>query len=105
MFVKQVKDDGKYSYHYLGTTRVWQDSVNMTAGIRDGSGVMTGVLYDPEKPEQRFDMYISLKREGEKLWFDEMLFVKTDKPDTLLVKKADKADKPAAPAKRTKKRK
>ena len=103
LFTKQVKDDGKYAYHYIGTTRVWQDSLIMTFGIRDGSGVMTGVLYDPRNPEQRFDVYISLKREGEKLWFDEMLFVKTDKTDTL--RKTDKADKPAAPAKRSKKRK
>ena len=103
LFTKQVKDNGKYAYHYIGTTRVWQDSLIMTFGIRDGSGVMTGVLYDPKNPEQRFDMYISLKREGEKLWFDEMLFVKTDKTDTL--RKTDKADKPAAPAKRSKKRK
>ena len=103
LFTKQVKDNGKYAYHYIGTTRVWQDSLIMTFGIRDGSGVMTGVLYDPEHPEQRFDVYISLKREGDKLWFDEMLFVKTDKADTL--RKTDKADKPAAPAKRSRKRK
>ena len=44
---------------------------------------MTGLLYDPTHPEQRFDVYISLRREGEKLWFDEMLFVKSDKPGTL----------------------
>ena len=48
-------------------------------GITDFDGSET----DPENPEQRFDVYISLKREGEKLWFDEMLLVKSDKADTL----------------------
>ena len=80
---KRIPDDGKYHYHYVGTSRLYRESLIHTAGIRSGSGVMTGLLYDPTHPEQRFDIYISLKREGQKLWFDEMLFVKSDRPDTL----------------------
>ena len=79
---RRVADDGKYHYHYIGTTRLFPESLIHTAGIRHGSGVMTGLLYDFEHPEQRYDVYISLKRKGQKLWFDEMLFVKSDKPDT-----------------------
>ena len=82
LLTRQVADDGKYHYHYIGTTRLFPESLIHTAGIRHGSGVMTGLLYDFKRPEQRYDVYISLKRQGKKLWFDEMLFIKSDKPDT-----------------------
>ena len=94
--VKKVPDDGKYHYHYLGTSRLYRESLIHTAGIRYGSGVMTGLLFDPAKPEQRFDIYISLKRKGEKLWFDEMLFVKSDRAGTL--ENAPEGKSTAAPA-------
>ena len=80
---RRIPDDKEYHYYYIGTTRVWQDSLVRTESIRFGSGVMTGLLFDPENPEQRFDVYISLKRDGQKLWFDEMLFVTSDKASTL----------------------
>ena len=51
---------------------------------------MTGLLYDPANPGQRFDVYISLKRDGEKLWFDEMLVVKSEKESTLEAPKRPK---------------
>ena len=82
LLTRQVPDDGQYHYYYIGTTRLFPESLIHTAGIRHGSGVMTGLLYDFKNPEQRYDVHISLKRKGKKLWFDEMLFVKSDKPDT-----------------------
>ncbi len=81
--VKKVPDDRQYHYYYIGTTRLWRDSLIRTDSIRVGTGVVTGLLFDPKNPEQRFDVYISLKRDGQKLWFDEMLFVKSDKKSTL----------------------
>ena len=44
---------------------------------------MVGHLFDPRNPEQRYDIYLSLKPEGKIVWFDELVLVKTDRRSEL----------------------
>ena len=73
------KGEGHRRYYYIGTTKLYPDSMISTHQLHYASGVMTGHLFEPDNPEQLYNVYLALKPEGKTLWFDEMLLVKTDR--------------------------
>ncbi len=73
------KGKGRRRYYYIGTTKLYPDAMISTHQLCFASGVMVGHLFDPRNPEQRYDVYLALKPTGKVLWFDEAVFVKTDR--------------------------
>ena len=71
--------EGRRKFYYIGTTKLYPDSMISTHQLHYASGVMTGHLFEPDNPEQLYNVYLALKPEGKTLWFDEMLLVKTDR--------------------------
>ena len=83
--VQKAADKG-YQMYYIGTSRLWPDSLLSLNFCYGGAGGVTlGYLWEEENPEQKYDFYLSLRLEddGKTLWCSELVLVKSNKPSTL----------------------
>jgi len=70
-----------YKLYYIGHTRLYPMCVLWLGGLRVSMNAQLSHLYDPRRPEQEYDVYLSIKyrRQPSSAYLDEVVLVKRDR--------------------------
>lgn len=87
----KVVDDGPYKLYYIGRTKLSRLSQVITpampyytqkrvGGMAGYACAFFGHLYDPQNPDQRWDVYVSCRFKNERVYTDRFVLVKVTDP-------------------------